>query len=157
MTAAREAIDEARQSIASQGAQVALETLEARARTKAESAMRPSLRRVINATGVIVHTNLGRAPLAPEARQRMLEAAGYANLEYDLTAGERGSRQAHVEEVLCRLCGAEAAMVVNNCAAAVLLACAALAAGREIVVSRGQLVEIGGSFRIPEVAAQSGA
>jgi L-seryl-tRNA(Ser) seleniumtransferase len=118
----------------------------------------PSLRRVLNATGVIVHTNLGRAPLADTAAEAAAEAGrGYSNLEYDLEAGERGSRQAHVEAVLCELTGAEAAIVVNNCAAAVLLAAAALAGGREIVVSRGQLVEIGGSFRVPDVIAQSGA
>jgi L-seryl-tRNA(Ser) seleniumtransferase len=112
----------------------------------------PGLRPVINATGVIVHTNLGRAPL-PELAQ----LGGYSNLEYDLESGERGSRQDHVEPLLRELTGAEAGIVVNNCAAAVLLACAALAGGREVVVSRGQLVEIGGSFRIPDVAAQSGA
>ncbi|HYP48446.1 MAG TPA: L-seryl-tRNA(Sec) selenium transferase, partial [Thermoleophilaceae bacterium] len=117
-----------------------------------------SLRRVLNATGVIVHTNLGRAPL-PEAvlRSALAAAGGYSNLEYDLETGERGSRQAHVEGVLSDLCGAEAALVVNNCAAAVLLAATALSGGRELVVSRGQLVEIGGSFRIPEVVEQSGA
>jgi L-seryl-tRNA(Ser) seleniumtransferase len=113
---------------------------------------------VINATGVIVHTNLGRAPLAEAALNAVRDAAaGYSNLEYDLAAGERGSRHAHVEEVLCELTGAEAAMAVNNCAAAVLLASAALAGGRDVVVSRGQLVEIGGSFRVPDVVAQSGA
>jgi len=119
---------------------------------------RPRLRRVINATGVIVHTNLGRAPLADAARAAVAAAAaGYSNLEYDLERGERGSRQAHVEVLLRELTHAEAALVVNNCAGAVLLAAAALAAGRELVVSRGQLVEIGGSFRVPEVVAQSGA
>jgi L-seryl-tRNA(Ser) seleniumtransferase len=120
--------------------------------------LRPRLRRVLNATGVIVHTNLGRAPLSEAARDAVAAAAyGYSNLEYDLDAGRRGSRQAHVEELVRELTGAEAAIVVNNCAGAVLLAAAALAAGREIVVSRGQLVEIGGSFRIPDVVAQSGA
>ncbi len=124
----------------------------------AEAALRPSLRRVLNATGVIVHTNLGRAPLAREAAEAAAAtAAGYTNLEYDLEAGARGSRQEHVEALLRELTGAEAALAVNNCAAAVLLAAAALAGGRELVVSRGQLVEIGGSFRIPEVIAQSGA
>jgi L-seryl-tRNA(Ser) seleniumtransferase len=121
-------------------------------------AARPSLRAVVNATGVIVHTNLGRAPLAPAAAAAAAEAGrGYSNLEYDLEHGERGSRQAHVEELLRELTGAEAALVVNNCAAAVLLAAAAMAEGRELVVSRGQLVEIGGSFRVPDVVAQSGA
>jgi L-seryl-tRNA(Ser) seleniumtransferase len=118
----------------------------------------PSLRPLLNATGVIVHTNLGRAPLHPEAAAAAGRAGkGYSNLEYDVESGERGSRQAHVEELLCELTGAEAALAVNNCAGAVLLAAAALAAGRELVVSRGQLVEIGGSFRIPDVVAQSGA
>ena len=125
---------------------------------RADAAARPSLRRVINATGVIVHTNLGRSPLARAAIEQALAAAeGYSNLEYDLEDGRRGSRQAHVEGLLRELTGAEDALVVNNCAAAALLACAALAAGREVVVSRGQLVEIGGSFRVPEVIQQSGA
>ena len=118
----------------------------------------PRLRRVINATGVIVHTNLGRAPLATVALEQVVEAArGYSNLEYDLEAGSRGSRQAHVAELLRRLTGAEAALVVNNNAAAVLLALAALAEGREVLVSRGELIEIGDGFRIPDVLARSGA
>ncbi|HZE03837.1 MAG TPA: L-seryl-tRNA(Sec) selenium transferase, partial [Solirubrobacteraceae bacterium] len=120
--------------------------------------LRPSLRRVLNATGVIVHTNLGRAPLSLAAQQAVARIArGYSNLELDLDSGERGSRHAHIERLLCELTGAEAAMAVNNCAAAVLLAAAALAAGRELIVSRGQLIEIGGGFRIPEVVAQAGA
>ncbi len=121
--------------------------------------LRPSLRRVVNATGVIVHTNLGRAPLARAARAAVGRAAiGYSNLELDLNTGERGSRHDHVERLLCELTGAQAAIAVNNCAAAVLLAGAALAGdGRELVVSRGQLIEIGGGFRIPEVVAQAGA
>jgi L-seryl-tRNA(Ser) seleniumtransferase len=125
----------------------------------ARERLRPSLRRVLNATGVVVHTNLGRAPLGAEARAAVARAAeGYANLELDLATGERGSRPAHVEGLLCELTGAEAALAVNNCAAAVLLAAAALAGGgRDLVVSRGQLVEIGGAFRIPEVVAQAGA
>ena len=120
---------------------------------------RPSLRRVLNATGVIVHTNLGRAPLAEAAREAVAAAAiGYSNLELDLSTGARGSRHAHVEALLCALTGAEAAFAVNNGAGAALLAAAALAgAGREIVVSRGQLVEIGGGFRVPDVIAQAGA
>jgi len=126
---------------------------------RATARLRPSLRRVVNATGVIVHTNLGRAPLSDEARAAVLRAAGgYSNLELDLGAGRRGSRHEHVDALLRELTGAEGAMVVNNCAAAVLLATATLAGdGREVVVSRGQLIEIGGSFRIPDVVAQSGA
>ncbi len=131
----------------------------ARAREVLLTLERPSLRRVINATGVVLHTNLGRAPLAASAREAVARAAeGYSNLELDLGAGQRGSRHAHVESLLCELTGAEAAIVVNNGAGAVLLAAAALAGpGRGIVVARGQLVEIGGGFRIPEVIAQSGA
>ncbi len=118
----------------------------------------PHLRRVINATGVIVHTNLGRAPLATTAIERVRQvAAGYSNLEYDLTAGGRGSRQEHVTMILRQLTGAEAALVVNNNAAAVLLALAALAEGREVLVSRGELIEIGDGFRIPDVLERSGA
>jgi len=120
--------------------------------------LRPSLRPVINATGVVLHTNLGRAPLAAEVLEHILEiAGGYSNLEFDLTTGERGSRYEHVEEILCRLSGAESALVVNNNAAAVLLSLNTLADGREVIVSRGQLVEIGGSFRIPDVMKKSGA
>jgi L-seryl-tRNA(Ser) seleniumtransferase len=129
-----------------------------RLRAELEDARRPRLRRVINATGVIVHTNLGRAPLAEAALERVGEAArGYSNLEYDLAAGARGSRQEHCAAVLRRLTGADAALVVNNNAAAVLLALAALAEGREVIVSRGELIEIGDGFRIPEVLARSGA
>jgi L-seryl-tRNA(Ser) seleniumtransferase len=126
---------------------------------RARERLRPSPRRVLNATGVVVHTNLGRAPLAPSARDAVTAAAeGYSNLELDLGTGERGSRHDHVEGLLREVTGAEAALVVNNCAAAVLLAAAALAGpGREVVVSRGQLIEIGGGFRIPEVVAQAGA
>ncbi|MEA2317474.1 MAG: L-seryl-tRNA(Ser) seleniumtransferase [Solirubrobacteraceae bacterium] len=126
---------------------------------RARDRLRPSLRRVLNATGVVVHTNLGRAPLGAQARAAVARAAeGYSNLELDLETGARGSRHAHVEGLLRELTGAEAALVVNNCAAATLLAAAALAGGgRGLVVSRGQLVEIGGGFRIPEVIAQAGA
>jgi L-seryl-tRNA(Ser) seleniumtransferase len=117
-----------------------------------------SLRRVINATGVILHTNLGRAPLAAAAARRVSElATGYTNLEYDLTEGARGRRDVHAERLLCRLTGAEAAVVVNNNAAATLIVLAALATGREVVISRGELVEIGGGFRVPDVMGQSGA
>jgi L-seryl-tRNA(Ser) seleniumtransferase len=121
-------------------------------------ARRPRLRRVLNATGVIVHTNLGRAPLPDAALERLREVGGsYSNLEYDLTAGARGSRQDHVAGILRRLTGAEAALVVNNNAAAVLLSLAALAEDREVIVSRGELIEIGDGFRIPDVLARSGA
>ena len=127
-------------------------------RGELRAAREPRLRRVLNATGVIVHTNLGRAPLAEAALEHVAHAAaGYSNLEYDLDAGARGSRQTHVAELLHRLTGAEAALVVNNNAAAVLLALAALAEGREVVVSRGELIEIGDGFRIPDVLARSGA
>ena len=122
------------------------------------AARRPALRRVLNGTGVIVHTNLGRAPLAAAALDRAVEAArGYSNLEYDLDEGRRGSRQDHVASILRRLTGAEAALVVNNNAGALLLALAALAEGRDVIVSRGELIEIGDGFRIPDVLARSGA
>jgi L-seryl-tRNA(Ser) seleniumtransferase len=132
--------------------------LAARVEAEIASLRRPRLRRVLNATGVIVHTNLGRAPLADAALDRVREVGrGYSNLEYDATAGTRGSRQDHIAGALRRLTGAEAALVVNNNAAAVLLALAALAEGREVVVSRGELIEIGDGFRIPDVLARSGA
>ena len=156
VTAARAVIDARRNALVA-GDSVDVDLVRA-AQEWLERAARPSLRAVVNATGVIVHTNLGRAPLAPAAAAAAAEAGrGYSNLEYDLEKGERGSRQAHVEELLRELTGAQAALVVNNCAAAVLLAAAALAAGRDLIVSRGQLVEIGGSFRVPDVVAQSGA
>jgi L-seryl-tRNA(Ser) seleniumtransferase len=129
-----------------------------RVRQELHSARRPSLRRLLNATGVLVHTNLGRAPLAPAALDRVAEVgAGYSTLEYDLAAGARGSRQDHPAALLRQLTGAEAALVVNNNAAALLLALAALAEGREVLVSRGELIEIGDGFRIPEVLERSGA
>jgi L-seryl-tRNA(Ser) seleniumtransferase len=161
VAAARRAIDERRGALlagAGTGNGDRAELLP-RARALLGELERPSLRRVLNATGVIVHTNLGRAPLAASARDAVARAAeGYSNLELGLSTGARGSRQAHVAELLRELTGAQDALVVNNGAAAVLLASAALAGtGRGIVVSRGQLVEIGGGFRIPEVIAQSGA
>ncbi|WP_428559981.1 MAG: L-seryl-tRNA(Sec) selenium transferase [Solidesulfovibrio sp. DCME] len=122
------------------------------------AATRPHFRRVLNATGVVVHTNLGRSLLAqPAIEAAALACARYSNLEFDLATGQRGSRYSHVVDILRRLTGAEAALVVNNNAAAVLITLETLAKGREVVVSRGQLVEIGGSFRIPEVMAKSGA
>ncbi len=117
-----------------------------------------SLRRVVNGTGVVLHTNLGRSSLAPRLLQTLTDVAfGYSTLEYDIATGERGTRYAHVEQLICQLTGAEAALVVNNNAAAVLLVLTAMAAGREVIVSRGELVEIGGSFRVPDVMRQGGA
>src|SRR3954454_8167625 len=132
--------------------------IETAAAMRLRDAFRPSLEPVINATGVIVHTNLGRAPLAASAIARVAEVArGYSSLEYDLGRGARGRRDVHAEALLCRLTGADAAGVVNNNAAATMLVLAAVAAGREVIVSRGELVEIGGGFRVPDVMAQSGA
>lgn len=129
-----------------------------RARTHLESADRSSLERVVNATGVVLHTNLGRAVLAPEAIAAMRTAAtAYGNLEFDLESGQRGSRYSHGVELLCELTGAEDGLVVNNCAAALMLSLAATARGRGVLVSRGELVEIGGGFRIPEILEQAGA
>jgi L-seryl-tRNA(Ser) seleniumtransferase len=132
--------------------------LAARLEQELETARAFRLRRVLNATGVLIHTNLGRAPLAEAAVERLrATAAGYSNLELDLARGARGSRQEHLVDILRRLTGAEAALVVNNNAGAVLLALAALAEGREVIVSRGELIEIGDGFRIPDVLARSGA
>jgi L-seryl-tRNA(Ser) seleniumtransferase len=155
VSAARVVIDRARDEIRA-GADPG--DLGMRLREELEALRRPSLRRVLNATGVIVHTNLGRAPLADAAiEQVVMTARGYSNLELDLRDGTRGSRQDHVAALLRRLTGAEAALVVNNNAAAMLLALAALAEGREVIVSRGELIEIGDGFRIPDVLARSGA
>jgi L-seryl-tRNA(Ser) seleniumtransferase len=153
--AARAVIDRAREEIR---AGVDPGDLGERLREELRAARAPSLRRVLNATGVVVHTNLGRAPLAEEGLAQVVEAArGYSNLELDLSSGTRGSRQDHVAGLLRRLTGAEAALVVNNNAAAMLLALAALAEGHEVIVSRGELIEIGDGFRIPDVLARSGA
>jgi L-seryl-tRNA(Ser) seleniumtransferase len=153
--AARVALERARSDIAAgrQPGVLVDSVLEELARAR-----QPALRRVLNATGVLIHTNLGRAPLADAALARALAVGGgYSNLEYDLERGDRGSRQNHVARHLERLTGAEAALVVNNNAAAVLLALAALAEGRSVVVSRGELIEIGDGFRIPDVLVRSGA
>jgi L-seryl-tRNA(Ser) seleniumtransferase len=140
------------------GADGATAPVEGGAAARLRSAFGSSLRPVINATGVVVHTNLGRAPLAAAAIDRIARiASGYASLEYDLARGARGRRDVHAEGLLCRLTGADAAVVVNNNAAATMIMLAALAAGREVIVSRGELVEIGGGFRVPDVMAQSGA
>jgi L-seryl-tRNA(Ser) seleniumtransferase len=139
-------------------ASVTADLLAARAEACLRSRLRSQLRRVINATGVVLHTNMGRSALAPEALAAIEAVAGrYSNLELDLATGERGSRYAHVEEVLCHLTGAEAGIAVNNNAGAVLLMLSALCRGKEVIVSRGELVEIGGSFRVPDVMEQSGA
>src|SRR5258705_8766308 len=136
----------------------AIREIEIGAGARLRDAMRPSLVRVINATGVIVHTNLGRAPLSEAALARVSAVAGgYTNLEYDLERGARGRRDTHAEKLIARLTSAEAGVVVNNNAAATLLLLAALANGREVIISRGELVEIGGGFRVPDVLTQSGA
>jgi L-seryl-tRNA(Ser) seleniumtransferase len=155
LAAARAALEQARAEIRAGGDPG---TIVDAVLAELERARQPSLRRVLNATGVLVHTNLGRAPLADAALRRVVEVgAGYSNLEYDLERGERGSRQDHLATLVGRLTGADSALVVNNNAAAVLLALAALAEGREVIVSRGELIEIGDGFRIPDVLARSGA
>jgi L-seryl-tRNA(Ser) seleniumtransferase len=155
VAAARVALERAREDVK---AGFPAGDLVARTAGEVEARQRPSLQRVLNATGVVIHTNLGRAPLAEAALARVHEiAVGYSNLEYDVEAGSRGSRQDHVAALLRELTGAEAALVVNNNAAAVLLALAALAERREVIVSRGELIEIGDGFRIPDVLARSGA
>lgn len=132
--------------------------LASRVAKRVEGDARPALRRVLNATGIVLHTNLGRAPLADSARRAVADvAAGYSSLEFDLASGRRGDRGAGVERWLVRLTGAGAALAVNNGAAAILLALSALASGRKVLVSRGELVEIGGSFRVPEIMEKSGA
>jgi L-seryl-tRNA(Ser) seleniumtransferase len=154
---ARAVVDEARARVEA-GGTVTEEAVLADARRRADEIGRSLLQPVVNATGVIVHTNLGRAPLGPAPLAAVADVAGgYSNLEFRLDRGTRGSRQEHAGALLARACGAEAALVVNNNAAAVLLVLAALARGREVIVSRGELVEIGGGFRVPDVMAESGA
>jgi len=154
----RQQLDEARQAIATGHQCPPTEALVESVLARADLLLHPTLRPVINATGVIIHTNLGRAPLSSEARAAMEAASrGYSNLEFDLEEGERGSRHVHLAALLCQITGAEAAMAANNNAAAVLLALTALCQNREVIISRGQAVEIGGGFRIPEVMRQSGA
>lgn len=132
-------------------------TLVSNAKRHISDLMQPSLKKVVNGTGVVLHTGLGRAPLMKEARENLMRVAeGYASLELDLGTGNRGNRAKHVEELLCQLTGAEAACVVNNNAAAVLLVLNTMAFGKEVIISRGQLIEIGGSFRIPDVMSKSG-
>jgi L-seryl-tRNA(Ser) seleniumtransferase len=156
--ALRAALDDARQAILGGEPAPEAEPLIATATRRLVANVRPSLYPVINATGVIIHTNLGRAPLSERARQAMAQVSiGYSNLEYDMGAGARGSRYVHAAELLRRLTGAEDALVVNNNASAVLLALTALAKDRDVLISRSQLVEIGGGFRIPDVMRQSGA
>ncbi len=162
MNALRTAADRLRAAIANgQGpadSDAAATIIESGAQAALAAGARGSLRPVLNATGVVIHTNLGRAPIAPVALERLAAiAAGYSNLEYDLAEGTRGSRTVHAESLLTTLTGAEAAVVVNNNAAATLLVLTGLAHGREVAISRGELVEIGGGFRVPDIMRQSGA
>jgi L-seryl-tRNA(Ser) seleniumtransferase len=153
----RYVMDQVRREVADGSPCPNLDALVDRALSNLEHKSIPSLRKVINATGVIIHTNLGRAPLSADARAAMdLAVEGYSNLEYDLAAGVRGSRHVHAEQLLSQLTGAGGAMLVNNNAGAILLMLTALAQGKEVVISRGQLIEIGDGFRIPEVMLQSG-
>ena len=160
-TAVRVELDATREHLKTAAAGEGLidrDALAARVAQRLASDNRPILRTVINATGIVLHTNLGRAPLADEAARAAFDAAhGYLNLELELSTGKRSSRQNAVRDWLVRLTGAESATAVNNCAAATVIALRALAAGKEVIVSRGQLIEIGGSFRIPEIMAVSGA
>jgi L-seryl-tRNA(Ser) seleniumtransferase len=159
LDAVRQAIDDTRAAVLDGAAtSVSDDDVVALAAELLAASSKRSLRRVINATGIVVHTNLGRSPLPEAAIEAVAEVArGYSTLEYDVLSGERGSRHVHVESLLCRLTGAEAAMAVNNNASAVLLGIAALSRGKQAIVSRGQLVEIGGSFRIPDIMRESGA
>jgi L-seryl-tRNA(Ser) seleniumtransferase len=156
--ALRKTLDTVRNEVRGGAGTPSLATLVVRASARLQEHLAPTLHPVINATGVIIHTNLGRAPLSAAARAAMEAVSrGYSTLEYDLQAGRRGHRTVHAERLLCELTGTEAALVVNNNAGAVLLALTGLAQGRGVIISRGQLVEIGGGFRVPEVMAQSGA
>ncbi|MFC2002034.1 L-seryl-tRNA(Sec) selenium transferase, partial [Chloroflexota bacterium] len=155
---ARQQLERERLSIAAGKPQHSIDEIVAAIYTQTQALAEPSLRPVVNASGVILHTNLGRAPLSQETTVAMTAASkGYCNLEFNLGSGTRGSRHVHVEPLLCQLSGAEAALVVNNNASAVLLGLTALARRREVIVSRGQAVEIGGGFRVPDVMRQSGA
>jgi L-seryl-tRNA(Ser) seleniumtransferase len=159
VNAIRFVIEELRARIINNEASISIETqyILDHVRQKVEKEMQPNLRRLVNGTGVVVHTNLGRSLLAKEAVAGIDEiAAAYSNLEFDISKGKRGLRYSAIEELLCQLSGAEAGMVVNNNAAAVLLCLETMAKGKEVIVSRGELVEIGGSFRIPDVMAKSG-
>ncbi|MGN0262108.1 MAG: L-seryl-tRNA(Sec) selenium transferase, partial [Eggerthellaceae bacterium] len=156
---ARAAVDDARKAILS-GKQpdTGAAAIAERAASRIERGMRPSLRRVINASGVIIHTNLGRSSLAKAAKAAVDDVMdGYCTLEYDIDAMARGSRHSHCESLICQITGAEAAIAVNNNAAAVMMVLSEFARGHEAVVSRGELIEIGGSFRIPDIMDQSGA
>ncbi len=162
VAAGRAVVSELREAILAPVGKVAkipsMDVMVGRVETKLDAMHRFRLRKVVNATGVVLHTNLGRSPLCKEALARIIEVAGsYSNLEYDLEKGERGLRYSHVRDLLCALTGAEEALVVNNNAAAVLLVLDTLAKGRESIVSRGELVEIGGEFRIPDIMERSGA
>ena len=154
----RRSLEQVRQEIAEGKSSPSFDEMVDSIASQAASLWRPKPIPLINATGVVLHTNLGRSPLSDEAVEAMLQAArGYTNLELDLGNGARGSRQSHVESLLCQITGAEAALVVNNNASAVLLGLSAIANGKEVIVSRGEAVEIGGGFRIPDVLRQSGA
>lgn len=158
IAAVREEVEALRQALLAGTAGEPIDVAAAAIEQRVAALLRPSIRAVINATGVVVHTNLGRAPIAARALARIVEVSrGYCNLEYDLEPGRRGSRHDHLRRLVAAVCGAEDAVVANNNAAAVLLAVSALAAGRDVIVSRGELVEIGGGFRIPEVIVQGGA
>jgi L-seryl-tRNA(Ser) seleniumtransferase len=154
---AREHVAEARSRLAAHPSATDLDSIAKRCVARLERLLNPSVVRVINATGVVLHTGLGRAPMSARAAEAVREATGYAALEFNLQTGERGDRQEHVEPLLCLLTGAESAFVVNNNAAALYLVLSALGSRREVIVSRGQLIEIGGSFRLPDIMARSGA